>query len=144
MEMQYYIETNSFLKPKVKYVPVWVTIILSIVTLGIYIPYWFVTRAKELNRMAGKKVISRKIPVLIFILYCMSNLILLIGPYFINEIAMMLYEYIDILITYAGIICIVHYSFVIRKVLNHESMKTAFTLIFNIWYLQFYINKIYH
>lgn len=140
-------ERESFLKPKVRYTPVWITLVLSFVTLGIYLPYWLLTRREEVNRIAGKTVISKKIPVLILVGYIFSNIVFIIGPFFINEIAMMLFEYVDTLITYFGLIFIVFYSFRIRSVLLNgnqaDSINGVLTFLFTIWYLQFHINKNY-
>lgn len=140
-------ERESFLKPKVRYTPVWLTFVLSFVTLGIYLPYWLLTRREEVNWIAGKNVISKKIPILILIGYVLSNIVFFIGPFFINEIAIMLYEYVDTLITYFGLIFIVFYSFRIRSVLlssnQADSINGVLTFLFTIWYLQYHINKNY-
>src|SRR5690554_1722698 len=93
---------GSFLKPRVRYAPVWRTVLLTFITMGVYFPYWLISRRKEVNKLAGKTVIHKNIPIVIFIGYLFSALMFTIGPFFLNEIALMLYEYIDIGITFVG------------------------------------------
>ncbi|RDU34756.1 hypothetical protein DRW41_21925 [Neobacillus piezotolerans] len=136
---------GSFLRPSIRMAPVWLTVLLSILTLGIYYPYWLLKRRDEVNRLAGKKIIHKWVPWLVLILYSVSALVFTIGPFFLNEIAIMLYEYIDNLITVFGVSCIIWYSFRIREVLlekmEDESINGILTFFLTIWYLQYKINK---
>ncbi|WP_316572861.1 DUF4234 domain-containing protein [Neobacillus sp. YIM B06451] len=136
---------GSFLRPRIRMTPVWLTVLLSFLTIGIYFPYWLLNRGDEVNRLAGKKIIHKWAPWLVLILYSVSALVFMIGPFFLNEIAIMLYEYIDNLITVFGVSCIIWYSFRIREVLmekmEDESINGILTFFLTIWYLQHKINK---
>ncbi|WP_409273235.1 hypothetical protein V1499_01585 [Neobacillus sp. SCS-31] len=136
---------GSFLRPRIRTTPAWLTVLLSILTFGIYFPYWLLNRRVEVNRFAGKKIIHKWVPWLVLILYSVSALVFTIGPFFLNEIAIMLYEYIDHLITVFGVSCIIWYSFRIREVLmekmEDESINGILTFFLTIWYLQYKINK---
>ncbi|GGK09329.1 hypothetical protein GCM10007063_34720 [Lentibacillus kapialis] len=51
-----------------KRTPVIFTVILSIITLGVYLPYWFLTRRKILNKFNADERISFITPMCFFIL----------------------------------------------------------------------------
>jgi hypothetical protein len=97
--------------------------------------------------LAGKNIIGKKLPLFILIGYSLSALVFTVGPFFVNEVALMLYEYIDILITYIGVISIIFYSFRIRAVLIKEgegvNINKLLTFLLTIWYIQYHINKRY-
>lgn len=143
-------DLEGFVIPKIRFTSVWIMVLLSVLTFGMYLPYWLLSRRKEINRIAKKVVIKKAIPLFILISYFCSALIFTIGQLLINEIAIMLYEYIDILITYFGVIFIIYYSFKIRLILlktaedDEFSISKILTFFFAIFYLQHQINKYYH
>lgn len=138
---------EGFLKAKIRHTPVWRTVLLSLITFGVYLPFWLLTRRQEVNRIAGTTVMKKRFIIMILVGYIFSALMYTVGPFFINEVALMLYDYIDIFITYFGLAVILFYSFRIRSVLMKEEggepINAILTFIFTIWYLQYHINKRY-
>lgn len=133
--------------PEFKRTSVLLTIILSLVTMGIYMPYWFITRRKELNKTESSTKISFEFPLSVLVLYSFSALIYILS--FIIPFSLGFWEVMDSLdniITYYGIAVIIFLSFYSIRILkdHYPSMKYSklATFFFTIWYVQYKINKL--
>lgn len=140
-------EVNAiFTVPTFKKTSVLMTVLLSLVTLGIYIPYWFLSRRDTLNTFKSNEKMSYSLPLFTLILYSFSA-VMVPAAFFIwlSEPIVAIYQYIDTIVTYLGLGIILFLSFRARAILNdyfdHTEVSALLTLLFNIWYLQYKINQ---
>lgn len=132
--------------PTFKKTGVIITILLSLVTLGIYIPYWFLSRRDLFNSFNSKEKVSYSLPLFVLILYSFSA-IMLVATFlqFLSEPVAAIYQYCDTIISYLGIVITLLLSFRVRAILNdyfdHKEVSAVLTFFFNIWYLQYKINQ---
>lgn len=128
-----------------KRVPVFLTVIFSLVTAGIYIPCWFLSRRKLLNQTYSSEAISIVPPVIILMLYSFAIAAFIPVQLFGTIWGLAFYNYFNTVITYLGIAVILYLSFQTRSLLNGLFEKKKFsalcTFLFNIWYLQYKMNR---
>ncbi|WP_026691102.1 DUF4234 domain-containing protein [Alteribacter aurantiacus] len=132
--------------PEFKSTPVIVTILLSLITMGIYMPYWFLTRRKELNKIDPEKKVSFEFPLSVLILYSLSALftvLYLILPFSEGFVATI--DGLDRIITFYGVTVMVILSFrAVSLLKSYDSsipVSKLATFFFTIWYVQYKINK---
>ena len=125
---------------------VFLTIILAIITLGTYIPFWFLKRRKKLNQVGSEERISFVTPFLLFILYGIIALTVIPVNFYTSGFILIYYQYIDMVITYLGITITLYLTFQVRNILMHNveniSVNHLLTFFFHIFYLQYKINKL--
>lgn len=125
--------------------PVFLAIILSIITLGIYLPYWFLTRRKYLNQFKSDEIISFVTPFCLLLLYSFIALTIIPVNLYGEGWTFALYNYLDIVVTYLGFTIILYLSFQIKAILSGQEeekrLSSLATFFFHIWYLQYRINK---
>ena len=121
--------------------------ILSSITFGIYSSIWYIKRADELNNIGTEKKLSKKIGIFLIFL---SIAIILIN---INNLFMKIQGIIiEVLISIIIIIYIglsLFLAFRTRTIINeawkdkgvNRKVSWFFTLIFNLFYLQYEINR---
>lgn len=130
--------------------------LLSFITLGIYIPIWYIKRAKEFDNLKTQKTLNKKIPITALILIS----ILLISIAIINfaynpdtnepSTAFIIIGLTVLLVVIAYIALYIYLAFKSRAILNQaltnkgvtRKISGFFTLIFNFLYLQYEINRI--
>jgi len=131
-----------------KRVSAWYTIIFTILTLGLYFPYWLHTRTRILNRIAHQKISAyfANFTALLFV----ATYVLLIAEVtferFTNlQVVMQYFTYLPILDLVANILILV-WVFKFRNRLQKTFSTSEFnigiivTFFFQIVYLQFKIN----
>ncbi|WP_280771163.1 hypothetical protein [Salipaludibacillus daqingensis] len=128
---------------------VFLRVIISLVTYGVYLPYWFISRSKAINERAGQEMIPLVMPYIVLVIYSIQACFYT-SAYFIDYSDQLksTVDVIDTPLTYGGMAVIVYLSFVTRKIFNDtfETKKTRFvwTLLFGPFYLQYKVNKEYY
>lgn len=120
--------------------------ILTNITFGAYVPYWFISRRDSFEQF-GKTTLKYKTLKLLFILY-----ILMFGYYFagkalFTETGANFVETIHLWITFSGLGITYYSAFRIAELIEREcediKLNKFLLLFFHIWYLQFIINKVF-
>ena len=126
-------------------------IVLSAITLGIYIPIWFLRRRDWLDHLSAHESLSSGAAVFLLILFSISAaffpiVILSTDPSLVSGLDM-----IDNLISLIGSITILVLAFKVRRILHEHFNVThklgvyfsgVFTFLFTIFYLQYKINQL--
>jgi len=121
--------------------------ILTNITLGAYVPYWFISRRDAFEQL-GKTELKYKALKLFFVLY-----ILMFGYYFagkalFTDTGANFAETIHLWITFTGLGITYYSAFRIAEMMERECEDFQYNkillLLFHIWYLQFKINKNFH
>ena len=130
------------------------TILLTIITLGIYQYFWLFKKQHEIQSNYQIQVVDSKWILMAFILYGIGWILVLPGAYFgiIGDVeSENTIRVISDVLTYVDLLIMTVFSFLFRsKILQvfhacgHELTKInrLLTLIFGIFYLQYKINKV--
>ena len=122
-------------------------ILFSIITLGIYIPIWFLVKREAINSLASTEKLGSGAPIFVLLVY-VTDAMLIFVPLGVTEV------YLDIisnLITVIGVSIVVILSFKVRHIFDeHFNLKQqrniklsgVATFFFTIYYLQYKINCI--
>ncbi|ESU34316.1 hypothetical protein G3A_01705 [Bacillus sp. 17376] len=122
------------------------TVLLTIVTMGIYLGYWFLKERKTLKSIDSQN----RIPFMLWwtatIFLFISFFYNLIGSAFLTPYGKAVFNSIDIIFTfyYLGLL---YYSVfrikdLIEELYSEEIFKPWLLVLFNVWYLQYKINRI--
>jgi len=121
-----------------------IAFLLTNITLGAYVPYWFISRRDSLEQL-GKTELKYKILKLLLVLY-----IIMFGYYFagkalFTETGANFVETIHLWITFTGLGITYYSAFRIAELMERECEDIEFNrfylLLFHVWYLQLKINK---
>jgi len=114
------------------------------ITLGAYVPYWFLSRRDAIEQL-GRTDIKYKLLKLLFILYVVMFGYYFVGKAFFTETGANFVETIHLWITFTGLGITYFSAFRIAELMEQEYEDVQFNryllLLFHIWYLQFKINK---
>ncbi|MEM3113124.1 MAG: DUF4234 domain-containing protein [Candidatus Pacearchaeota archaeon] len=145
---------------------VFLLVLLSIITLGVYSYIWYIINGKKLNNLKTKSKINNKIPLIsliVFLIIIILTIALItiaklnvinegINATTISDIPIQFTIIFTINIALITTLCILtlFLAFRTRKILNEtlenkgEKVKISgfFSLIFNLFYLQYEINRI--
>lgn len=118
---------------------------LTNITLGVYVPYWFMSRKDSIEQL-GQTHVKFKTIKLLFVLYMLMFAYYFVGKAFFTELGANFVETIHLWITFTGL-GITYYSvFRISEVMEREFEEIEFNkfliLLFHIWYLQYKINQL--
>ena len=133
----------------------WITFLLALITLGFYVPIWFIIQRKALNEMSQYKKINIVEPITILGLYAFDT----IAAVFIqftdffgvdSAAAMDTYLATSDLISWVGLIWVVVLCFRVKDMLKDfvgtRNYKLGFvgfyTFFLSIYYLQYKVNQI--
>lgn len=127
----------------------WAMVLLSIVTIGFYLPFWLFERYKVFNEIAGQEIISRSYVVWTLIVGtvaegCVSAGNLLLFDFENEKMAEYFWSMSDILNFAFAIMCIMA-AFKIGKVLEDKSgikLNKILLVIFNLFYIHHSLSKI--
>jgi len=131
-----------------------ITIFISIITLGLYIPLWFITYRTALNSLHKRKQLSLSGPVVTLVLLGIWHLFNFLGFFTdftgSNELFNSFYESIYFISFVAGSIWSIVLSFQVQNILSSYTYAQKysigyvglFTFLFNIFYLQFKVNQL--
>ncbi len=126
-------------------------IILCFVTLGIYVPIWFLLQRRALNELASMRKITVGMPVAALVLFCLSTLLIPVQLLAADETGARGWEVIENLISMSGSIMVLITAFNVRRILDdhfrmHLGMPLQLsgiaTFFFTIFYLQYKINDL--
>lgn len=138
-----------------------ITLILSIITLGIYSAIWYIRRIPELNNLETKKKINKKLGAIFLIIHVAFIFLILVLPSTVSTADMgSFYEnptneqvYMFFTLCFLLIFDIFFYlllSFYSRTIMNlalekkeiNKKVSWLFTLVFGFIYLQYETNRI--
>lgn len=120
-------------------------LVLCLVTLGMYIPYWFLSRKKVLDLLPSPDIPYTTLKVIIFY-YLFSIPIRITAPFAFSDMHYSLFILLQriIMILSAGVLiyCALSVTAAVNKLSGDEPAKgTAFAFLLNILYIQHRINK---
>lgn len=125
---------------------IFLMIILSIVTIGTYNAYWFLSRKKYFRNLNTKNVIPYKWWIFMLIYLILSLLCSLFGPVFFTEYGIAVLDSIDIILAFYFVGCLNYSAFRAREMIEdyfeEEIFQSWLLAVFNIWYLQYKINRL--
>ena len=138
-------DRHNIVDTDLKKVSVLFIIFLTIITLGLYCPIWFLTRRKSINNLQSNKKLGIGVFIFIILLNILNFIFAIFGPR--DEI-----DAIDALTGFSNIIWIILIvqSFKVRRIfINHFnsqlqkeiSFSGVATFFFHIYYLQYKINR---
>ena len=133
-EMIYMKKTNVFF-----------VVFLSVLTLGIYIGYWFLSRKKDIIRLGKQNYIPFKWWWVFFVFLVVSFIYQFLGGAFLTDLGLNFFDSLDTICSffYLGLL---YYSTFRLKELLEEEVEEIFSpvllVLFHIWYLQYKINRL--
>ncbi|MGG0669621.1 hypothetical protein ABE073_13910 [Lederbergia citrisecunda] len=120
-------------------------VVLTNVTFGIYLPYWFISRRDSISQL-GKVQLSYNWLKFLFIMYAFLAFYFVIGGAFLTEMGVDFMDTFNIIITFIGL-GITYYSvFRVAEAIEEKNGENIFNrvllILFHIWYLQYKINRL--
>lgn len=165
LDITKFLPSNMVAEMKEKKVPekrsVLVTVILSIITLGIYSAIWYIRRIPELNNLETKKKISKRLGAIFLIIHIALIFMMLILPSTVsttemgsfyenptNEQVYMFFTFCFLLVF--DVFFYLLLSFYSRTAMNlalenkgiNRKLSWLFTIVFGFIYLQYETNRI--
>ncbi|UII56312.1 hypothetical protein LS684_02140 [Cytobacillus spongiae] len=123
---------------------VFLVVLLSNLTLGLYIPYWFIARKKAFNEWNQNQINFTALNAL-FIVYLFLLFYNLLGFAFLTDYGKSIFDSIDLILTSFGL-GIMYFSVFRAKEVIEDGVGEEFNfwllLFFHIWYLQYKINRL--
>ena len=125
-------------------------IILSLITLGIYIPIWFLLQSRFINRFSQNSTFDRSLPILALIVAIAPMLMVFSWAYF-NIPSEYLLDQIISISNLAFVVIILKMSFAVRRIfIDHYAssegrvfpISRVATFFFTIYYLQYKMNRL--
>lgn len=118
-------------------------VLLSSVSMGVYVPYWFLSRRK--NFEALKHNLNFMALKALFGLYILSLVFNLVHTSIFTELGINVFNSLDLIVTFFGL-GIMYYSVFrardsIEDELNEQVYKPWLLILFHIWYLQYKLNQ---
>jgi hypothetical protein len=153
-----YSQTNTDDVPQKK--SVFLIFILTLVTLYIYTPLWYIKRTRQFHNLGTQKKLVKALPTILFIfnimmVLCILGFVLTITPEMgtfyeqptLVQTVLMFFILIAVVLTFSLTIIT---SFYTRTIINqalenkgmHKKLSVFYTLIFGHFYLQYEINRI--
>lgn len=144
------IDKNGAAIQEFKFTSVWLLLLYAILTLGIYMPFWFFSINNKLKNINKVSAIDQIYPVILLLLYVVSTVVAFL-PIFDIALDRDIESFMNLIDIGANILLIVM-SFMVKnrleKVINlsfdHSPMaklSPVLTFLFSIFYLQSQINK---
>ena len=127
---------------------VFLLLIISFITLAIYIPVRFLRRKNWLNSLLTSNKLGSRLATFVLVIYCISAILIFVSDEVLSYGA---WESIDDLITWVGVACIEILAFQVRRILIQHyneklgmniSFSSAGTFFFTILYLQYKMNRL--
>lgn len=121
---------------------VFLMVLLSIATMGIYVPYWFLTRKKSL----AADELNAPLLKFLLVLYSLSFLYNLVRNALFADYGIQVLDSVDLMITFFGLGIMYFSVFRVRETIEEKYSETVFQpwllLLFHIWYLQYKLNRL--
>lgn len=120
------------------------TVLLTNVTFGVYVPYWFISRRDSISQL-GKEEVNYNWLKFLFVSYAFLAFYFIIGGAFLTEMGTDFVDTFNIIITFIGL-GITYYSvFRVAEAIERKTEDKVFNrvllILFHIWYLQYKINR---
>ncbi|MBD7984754.1 hypothetical protein H9649_09185 [Sporosarcina sp. Sa2YVA2] len=119
-------------------------VLLTNVTLGVYVPYWFISRRNSIDRL-GKTSISFGWLKFLFVIYAFLAFYFVLGGAFLTEMGIDFFDTINIIITFIGLGITYFSVFRVAEAMEKNDADLDFNrvwlILFHIWYLQYKINR---
>lgn len=120
-------------------------VVLTNVTFGVYLPYWFISRRDSISQL-GKVQLNYNWLKCLFAMYAFLAFYIVIGGAFLTEMGVDLMDTFNIIITFLGL-GITYYSvFRVAEAIEEKNGENIFNrvllILFHIWYLQYKINRL--
>jgi len=120
-------------------------ILMSNITLGIYVPYWILKRKVDFMKMEKNNTIPFNAVKMVFFIYLLLAVLFIISPLFLTDYGLELKNSFDHIVTFYSLGIIMYTIFRIRETINdyleEEVIKAVPLFLFHIWYLQYKINR---
>jgi len=126
-------------------------IILTIITLGIYIPIWLFKRREKLNSLNSKMKAGKTVIFIILVLQIIG-IIIIFAPFFLthenlSDVSMTFkkFENYQSWVSFFAALAVLKASFDIRSIIRdhfNTQLSGAGTFFFTIFYLQYKINQL--
>ncbi len=135
------IETKSFKKTNVA-----LMVLLSNLTIGVYVPYWFLTRKKEFEQL-GPTSFPRKSLIVLLVLYSCALVYNLFRTSFFTDYGISLFDSLEVMLTFFGLGIMYTSVFRAKAQIEEDEQMSIFKpwllVLFHIWYLQYKMNRLY-
>lgn len=120
-------------------------ILLSIITLGVYVGYWFISSRKNLHHIDKKNHIPFKWWNVATVYLIFSLIFSILGEFFLSIVGLFMFTSVDLIFTYF-FLGLLYYSVFrmkesLEEVYDEVEMNRFLLFIFHIWYIQYKINK---
>ena len=127
-------------------------IVLSMVTVGIYLPIWFLIQRRAINELPSPGKVGATLPLVALVLFCISTLMMplhlleILPP---DEARDMTIRAVENLVNISGSVLVILLAFKVRQILvDHFGRQLGLppqlsgiaTFFFTIFYLQYKIN----
>ena len=137
---------SKTMEPQFKRVNLAVVIILSIVTLGVYLGYWFLKERHTLKEIEKGSIIPIKLWWLFTILLALSFIYHFLGPILLTPYGDAVFTSFDMIMSYYFLGLLYYSVFRMRDILQEEYEDVTFNpwllVLFHVWYLQYKLNRL--
>ncbi|WP_071396391.1 DUF4234 domain-containing protein [Bacillus tuaregi] len=137
---------SKVMERRFKQVHVAVVILLTIVTLGVYLGYWFLKERSTLKKIEKGSHIPIKLWWLFTILLGLSFIYHFIGPILLTSYGLALLSSFDMIMSFYFLGLLYYSVFRMKDILQDRYEDAVFSswllVLFHIWYLQFKMNRL--
>ncbi|MBP3039332.1 DUF4234 domain-containing protein [Bacillaceae bacterium Marseille-Q3522] len=138
-------EHKELYKNTFKRTHVVLVILFSILTLGVYLGYWFLNRRKSIADLGGEKVVPFKWWWFFTIFLVCSFFFTYLGDIFLTPYGVAVFSSVNLILSYYFLGLLYYSVFRLKAVLEDYYQETLFRpwllVLFHVWYLQFIINR---
>ncbi|RCW65833.1 hypothetical protein [Saliterribacillus persicus] len=125
---------------------IFLSVLLSIVTLGGYIGIWFLRRKVVFKQLTTNSEVPYKWWVVVTVYLFLSLTITFIGEVFFTLYGLYILDSIDLILAFYFLGLLYYSVFRVKELLEKEfediNINKYLVFIFHIWYLQFKMNKL--
>ncbi|HEX5564727.1 MAG TPA: hypothetical protein VFX34_07180 [Sporosarcina sp.] len=119
-------------------------VLLTNVTFGVYLPYWFISRRESISQL-GKVQLHYNWLKFLFVMYAFLAFYFVIGGAFLTEMGIDFMDTFNIIITFIGLGFTYYSVFRVAEAIEEKAGAEIFNrvllILFHIWYLQYKINR---
>ncbi|UOQ83624.1 hypothetical protein [Gracilibacillus salinarum] len=123
----------------------WIVILLSIVTLGIYVGYWFLSAKSSFQLINKKNYIPFKWWIVATIYLSLSLIISVIGEFVLTIYGLYMLDSMDLILTYFYLALLYYSIYRVKELLEEYDdeieLNKYLLFFFHIWYIQYKMNQ---
>lgn len=139
-------EIDQIKSKKFKEVHVGLVVLFSLLTLGVYLGYWFLSRRHTIREYEGSQVIPFKWWRVFVILLTLSFLYKFFGPIFLTPYGNAIFDSIDMIFSYYFLGILYYSVFRLKTILEETYEEKLFApwllVLFHVWYIQYKLNRL--